>query len=155
MTGNGPSLKEILSDSPLMQKIDKLHFAKNGLLRDITFRTLNSSSLVWWTKDTSDWKLCLEHSSSSEVPYTYDYWINRVLNLCERKETREFFGLGFKELMHMDPSTFEVIEKRVYKLIERLNAAMPKEVKDLAHKDKKFKTGMPSSVSKKGKRNAS
>lgn len=54
-------------------------------------------------------------------PIDYNYWRKRVLRLCKYEITHQNFGLGYNDLMKMDPATFEEIEKVIYETIEETN----------------------------------
>jgi len=103
------------------------------LLRNFTRRSIIASDEPWWKDSRSDWKVTIDHPYAPKDSTLPDYWMDRALDLCENELTHQYFGLTFNDLMAMDPSTFERIEKRVYDFArrqsERLSPELKKELK--------------------------
>lgn len=122
-------MKDIIYDSNFAKKIDQLAFVKGGLLRNFARRSILASDEPWWTKERSPWKISIEHPYAPPDSILPNYWMDRVMDLCENELTNQYFGLTFKDLMKMDPSTFEYIEKRVYDFAKRQSDKMSPELK--------------------------
>ncbi len=105
----------------------------NGITRDFLKRYLIVRDYFWWeaNRKLSAWGVNFIHDSVSSVkdpisgemftPPKPSYWRDRVLDLCEYEITHQNFGLGFNDLMHLDPATFEDIEERVHQIAARTN----------------------------------
>ena len=109
-----------------MEKLSKI---KGGLYRNFVRRALIAQDDPFWNQSSSAWKITLEHPLHPSDSSGPDYWLNRVLDLCENELTHQYFGLTFKDLMQMDVSTFTKIEKRVSDLAKRQSERMSPELK--------------------------
>ncbi len=87
-----------------------------GVIRDFVFRVLHEQHSIWWTEDVSPYKVNLWHSPVPEGFTSPNMFLERVMNLCEYEMTHANYGLGFKELMELDFTTFTEIETRVHEL---------------------------------------
>lgn len=109
----------------------------SGTTRDFLKRYLISRDQFWWKKmseGASPWQINLVHDWTQIMedpvlhqkvePYKVSYWRDRVLDLCEYEITHQCFGMGFKDLMELDPATFEDIEERVHAIAQRKNEDM-------------------------------
>lgn len=104
-----------------------------GVIRDFVFRVLHLQHSIWWKDDVSPFKVNLWHPPVPEgfaEPTTY---IERALNLCEYEMTHANYGLGFKDLMELDLTTFTEIETRVHE-IAKVQAEKMKKATDLGNK---------------------
>lgn len=106
-------------------------------MKHLTRRSLFAQREPWWNTTTTPWKIFVEHPYTMGDEIKPDYWMDRVLDLCESELTHQYFGLTFEQLMSMDPATFEKIEKRIHDFemrksektapeLDRLNRALGK-----------------------------
>jgi hypothetical protein len=109
----------LLLENNFSTKMDELSKVRNGLLRNITRRSLIAQDDPWWSSNNSDWKLTIYHEYAPEGTMTPDFWMDEVLDLCEHEALHKYFGLTFNDLMHMDPASFEKIRRRVYDFEKR------------------------------------
>lgn len=113
--------------------MDKLSGVSNGLLKNFFRRSFIAQDDPWWSESNSEWKLTIEHSFAPNGTIGPDFWLDEVLDLCEHEVLHQYFGLGFSDLMHMDPATFDKIRTRVYdlerKIQERQDAIAPPNLK--------------------------
>lgn len=115
--------------------MDGLSKVRGGLLRNYTRRALIAQDEPFWNESHSAWKITLEHPLCPADSVTPDYWIDKVLDLCELELTHTNFGLTFNDLMNMDPATFLKIEKRIHDLSQKQTANLSPELKkELARK---------------------
>jgi len=125
----GVEVEELEKKSTLMQKIEQLQYIEGGVLKDFVRRTLIGQDEFWWDKEPSEWKVQVMHPWAPEGSYVPNYWMNRALDLCRNDIVHTHFGLGFLELMDLDPATFEIIEERVTQIVKRHNDAIPDSLK--------------------------
>ena len=109
-----------------MEELGKI---KGGLCRNFARRALIAQDDPFWGQSNSPWKVVLEHPLHPAESSGPDYWLDRVLDLCESEITHQYFGLTFNDLMQMDPATFTKIEKRVHDLARRQSERMSPELK--------------------------
>lgn len=102
---------------------------KGGLLKNFTRRAIIAADTEWWQTDHSDWKLSIEHPLANPESATPDFWLDRVLDLCENEITHEYFGLTFDSLIKMDPATFDKIERRIYDFAKRQSEKLSPDLK--------------------------
>ena len=115
--------------------MDQLARVKGGLLRNFVRRSLIAQDDPFWQESHSQWKITIEHPLCPKDSVTPDYWIDKVLDLCELEVTHTNFGLTFNDLMSMDPATFLKVEKRVHDLTYKHTANLSPEIKkELAKK---------------------
>lgn len=70
-----------------------------------------------------EWSEKVRDSSGNLVePDDYNYWRNRVMNLCSYEMTHQNFGLGYNDLMKLDVATFEEIEEAIQEHAKRTKA---------------------------------
>ena len=119
----------MLTESHYSTKMDGLQHVHGGLLRNYTRRALIAQDDPFWNESHSAWKITIEHPLYPHDSITPDYWIDKVLDLCEIEVTHSNFGLGFNDLMSMDPSTFLKIENRVHELTRKQTANLSPELK--------------------------
>lgn len=127
---DGWSLDEIEKESTFMKQLDQLKYVSNGVLRDFVRRVNIASDEHWWANEQSPWKVQVMHPWSSIKSFTPDYWLERALDLCEKDIVVSRFGLGLNDLMKLDVCTFEMIEDRVHKILQRHKDNLPKDIKD-------------------------
>ena len=113
-----------------MKQLDQLKYISNGVLRDFVRRVNIASDEHWWRDVNSPWKVQVMHSWSSFRTFTPDYWLERALDLCEKDIVVSRFGLGLNDLMKMDVCTFQMVEDRVHKILQRQKENLPKDIKD-------------------------
>lgn len=112
-----------------------------GVMRDFTFRVLHSKHELWWPDDHSQYKLNLWHEQAPEGYTKATCFLDRAMDLCEYEMTHANFGLGLKELLELDLTTFEEIEHRVHEQARRQSAKLTPVTKafDQAERDARKK----------------
>jgi hypothetical protein len=115
----------------LAKNIDNFAKADGGMIREFLIRTAICADQFWYPGTSSRWKLHLMHEWSEKVrdssgnlvePDDYNYWRNRVMNLCSYEMTHQNFGLGYNDLMKLDVATFEEIEEAIQEHAKRTKA---------------------------------
>lgn len=107
-----------------------------GVVRDFVFRVLYLQHELWWQEDPSPYKTNLYHDPTPEgylAPTTY---MERAIELCGYEITNRNYGLGFIDLMQLDLTTFEDIEKAVHEEAARQAKSLPKLPKDFGEPPK-------------------
>lgn len=109
----------------------------NGVARDYVLRYFIDNDQFWFNDKNLEhpfklnrmhpWaKPVIDPATGKNIEYQVNDWRDRVMNLCEYKFTHECFGLGYNDLMHLDPATFEEIEERVYNLVKEQTESVNK-----------------------------
>lgn len=95
-----------------------------GVMRDFTFRVLHCKHELWWPEDHSQYKLNLWHEQAPEGYTKSTHFLDRALDLCEYEMTHANFGLGLKDLLELDLTTFTEVERRVHDYAKKQNAKL-------------------------------
>ena len=110
--------------------MELLNSVENGVLRDFNIKLAMAKDQHWFDKTTGPWRFHLMHPWYRMIkdetgglipPIDYNFWRNRVRRLCAYEITHQNFGLGYNDLMKLDPATFEEIEQAVSDNVKETN----------------------------------
>lgn len=110
-----------------MQNLSTVSEYKSGFAKDAMRRALIASTEPWWQDVNSEWGVTIQHPIAPDKMLSPDFWQQRAMDLCTYEFTRSHFGLGYLDLMELDVSTFEEIEKRVKDMEARQRNSLKKE----------------------------